>query len=82
MAFQFYKAWVLSNNDKLKEAAQFWTRETLRMLESTHRPGRLTQLEGVTFGDGSLLNGLSGTGLALLAVATGTLPGWEAGLLI
>jgi len=82
LAFMFYKAWVLSNNDKLKEAAQFWTKETIRFLETTHPPGKIYKTEGVVFGDGSLLNGLSGIGLALLAIERGVLPGWEKGLLI
>ena len=82
LAFMFYKAWVLSNNDKVRMAAQYWTRETIRMLESSHPAGKEYQRSGMTFGDGSLLNGLSGIGLSLLAITTDTLPGWESGLLI
>jgi len=82
LAYMFYKAWHLSNNDKLKEAAQYWTKETIRFLETTHPIGKVYKTEGVTFGDGSLLNGLSGIGLALLAIERGVLPGWEKGLLM
>ena len=82
LAFMFYKAWRISKDAQLKEAAQFWTIETIRFLETTHPVGKVYKTEGVTFGDGSLLNGLSGIGLSLLSIETGVISGWEKGLMI
>ncbi len=74
LALIFYKAWLLSKNDKFKEAAQFWTQETLNYLNTSFAPGDSS--------DTTLLNGLSGIGLVLMAIDRGFLPGWEKGLLI
>ncbi|MCK5820963.1 MAG: hypothetical protein KAH17_03710 [Bacteroidales bacterium] len=79
LAMIFFKAYLLSKNDKFKEAAQYWTKETLNYLNNTHSP-----IHSVTEKppDPSLLNGLSGIGLTLMAIDQGYLPGWEKGLLL
>lgn len=79
LALIFFKAYLLSKNDKFKAAAQYWTKETLNYLNTTHSPVHsVTQ----TPPDPSLLNGLSGIGLTLLAIESGYLPGWQKGLLL
>jgi len=70
----FFKAYLLSKNDKFKEAAQYWTKETLNYLDSTHSPAQSKDM--------SLLNGLSGIGLTLMAIDKGYLSGWQKGLLL
>jgi len=79
LALIFFKAYLLSKNDKFKEAAQYWTKETINYLNTTHSPVHsVTQRPP----DPSLLNGLSGIGLTLMAIDQGYLPGWEKGLLL
>ncbi len=74
LALIFFKAYLLSKNDKFKEAAQYWTKETLNYLDSTHSPAKSKDM--------SLLNGLSGIGLTLMAIDKGYLPGWQKGLML
>lgn len=74
LALIFYKAWLLSKNDKLFEAAQYWTLETLKYLDNEFLPSKSSNI--------TLLNGLPGIGLLLMATDNGYLPGWEKGLLI
>jgi lantibiotic modifying enzyme len=82
LAFMFYKAWSILKNNALQDAAKFWTLETINFLNSSHPIGEMSEKKGIQFGDGSLLNGLSGIGLSLIAIESGTIPGWEKGLLI
>lgn len=74
LALIFYKAWLLSKNDKLLDAAKYWTQETLNYLNASFLPNKSSNL--------TLLNGLSGIGLVLLALDQGFLPGWEKGILL
>ncbi|MBT4408287.1 MAG: hypothetical protein HOC82_00480, partial [Bacteroidetes bacterium] len=86
LALIFFKGWLLSNNDKLREAARYWTKATIEFLEEVRGPK--SGVRSPKSGDGmndwpvSVLDGLSGIGLVLMAIDQGHLPGWEKGLFI
>ncbi|MEA1877272.1 MAG: lanthionine synthetase LanC family protein [Bacteroidota bacterium] len=82
LALIFFKAYLLSKNDKFKEAAQYWTKETLNYLNTSYSPNHPVTQSPNSPADPSLLNGLSGIGLTLMAIDKGYLPGWEKGLLL
>ncbi len=78
LALIFFKAWLISKNDRLRVAWQYWHQQTVNylpeVLASMNRnpdPRKLCLLEGI-----------SGIGLVLLAIEQVELPGWENGLMI
>lgn len=84
LALLFYKMAFLTNHEEFLDAADHWARATLdHGLNEAGAGGYLFQTTGNRFVSGySLLEGIAGVGLTLLALLDADTLGWEQGLLI
>lgn len=84
LALLFFKMALVSEHDEFLGAASHWTRATL---DHGQNPGSAAGYLFLTTGDRyipafSLLEGITGVGLALLALLDAETLGWEQGLLL
>jgi len=84
LALIFYKMAILTGHEELLDAAAHWTRATLdHGRNESASAGYLFFTTGNRFVQGfSLLEGIAGVGLTLLALLDADTLGWEKGLLI
>ena len=84
LALIFYKMALLTGHEELLEAAEYWTHATL---DHGQKSDGAAGYEFLTTGDRfvpsySLLEGITGVGLTLLALLDADTMGWEQGLLL
>ena len=84
LALIFYKMAILTGHDEFLEAAAHWTRATL---DHGQKEGGQSEYLFLTTGDHyrpsySLLEGITGVGLSLLALLDEDTMGWEQGLML
>lgn len=84
LALIFYKMAILTGHDELLDAAEYWTRATL---DHGRNEGAVAGYLFLTTGNRyisahSLLEGITGVGLTLMALLDADTLGWEQGLLL
>ncbi len=84
LALLFYKMAILSEHDEFLDASVYWTRATLDHGQNeSPTAGYLFLTTGDRYVPGySLLEGITGVGLTLLALLDADTLGWEQGLLL